>query len=118
MNVRIGDGRALGECGVSETLGNGGGQKAIVLLSLISEAEEAEKDERAEDGGPSGGLERIDYSRVPHQRDPRVLEDTRIAQVRVFPRNVWVHGAHGGVDDDVPNGQGDGEAEIDGRQGD
>lgn len=36
----------------------------------------------------------------------------------VFPRDVGVNGALGGVDDDVPDGQRDGETEIDGGQGD
>lgn len=64
MDIRIGDGRALGEGGVSKTLSNGGGQKTVVLLCLVSEPEETEEDEGAEDRGPSGGLERIDRKRI------------------------------------------------------
>ena len=118
INIRIGDGRALGEGGVAETLGNGGSQKTIVLLSLISEPEETEEDECAEDGGPSGGLERIHYRRVFRQHDPGVLEDARVSPVCVFPRNVRVNGVQGCVHDDVPNCQREGEAEINRGQSD
>ena len=57
MNIRIGDGRGLGESSDSETLGDGGSQKAVVLLRLLSEPEETEEDERAKDGSPSSGLQ-------------------------------------------------------------
>ena len=56
MNIRVGDGRGLGESSVSETLGDGGSNEAVVLLRLISESEESEEDKRAKDGSPSSGL--------------------------------------------------------------
>ena len=114
INIRVGDGRALGERGVSKTLGNGGSQEAIVLPRLISEPEEAEEDESAKDGGPSGGLISINQIRVQVQYDPGDLVNTRIVRVYVFPGDVWCDWAHDEVVNDNPSGQGDGKAEING----
>lgn len=56
ISIRIGGCRALGESGESETLGDGGGQKTVILLRLISESEESEEDKRGNDGSPSTEL--------------------------------------------------------------
>lgn len=112
IDIRVGDGRTLGERGVSKTLGNGGSKKAVVLPRLISEPEESEKDERAEDGRPSGGLKRYNESRAPIHEDPGELEDARISPVCVFPGAVWINNVQGSAGDDVPSGHRDGETEI------
>ena len=74
-DIRVGHGPALGEGCVSEALGNGASQKAVVLHGLVGETEETEEDERANDSSPSGDLQRIDETRVPFQQYPGGLED-------------------------------------------
>jgi hypothetical protein len=83
INVRIGDTRALGKRGVTNSLGDGGSQSAIVLLGFVSESEEGEEDEGAENGGPSSGLEEINGNRALDQQDSGILEDARVSPVGV-----------------------------------
>ena len=57
--TRTGGGRALGENGESEELGDRGSQKTIVPLRLVVESEESEEEVGAEDDTPSIHLARI-----------------------------------------------------------
>jgi hypothetical protein len=116
MNIRIGDGRGLGESSESETLGDGGSQKTVVLLRLISESEETEKDECAKDGSPSSGLKRNCDDRSLVHQDPGVLEDTGVSPVGISPGDPWANITPHAVRDDTPSGQRYGETKVDGSQ--
>ena len=116
MNARIGADRTLGESGVSETLGDGRSQNAIVLLRLISESEESEEDERGNDGTPSGNLTRRGKNRILTVHDPRDLEDTGISPVGVSPGDPRANVRHS-VEDDNVKAHRDGKDEIEGSQG-
>ena len=118
IEIRGGDGHLLGEFRPSAQFGQGGCQKAVMLLCLVNEPEETEEDEGAKDGSPSGGLERINDGRLLVQQDPGVLEDTRVSQVRVIPGDPWADVTPKDVPDYPPGGQRDREAEISGGQGD
>ena len=118
INVRVGDGRALGEGGVTQTLGNGGRQEAVVLLCLISEPEEAEEHERAEDSSPSSGLEREAGDGVLVQQNLGKLEDARVSPVGISPGYPRSNVTPQDVSNDGPDGEGNGETEIDRGQSD
>lgn len=57
-------------------LGDGGGQRSVDLLYLISESEEPEENKHAKDGSPTGGLKRISRSRI--QQVSGELEHTKV----------------------------------------
>jgi len=115
LDHRVGAGHALGESGVSETLGDGGSQEAVVLFRLIGKSEETEEDERANDVGPSNALKRNDCVLAVH--NPRELEDTGVSPVGVSPGDPRANPQHS-VRDNIPNSQWDGNDEIDGSQSD
>ena len=77
-DIRVRDGPALGESGISQTLGDSGSQKPVVLHCLIGKSEESEEQECAKNSSPSIDLKRSDESRVLVQQDPRDLEDARV----------------------------------------
>ena len=112
MNTRIGAGRALGEGGVSETLGDGGSQEPVVLPRLVSESEEAEEDESGNDAIPTRNLQDNDRERILAVQGPRELEDTRVPPVGVSPGDPRMSPQRS-VRSEHPNVQWDGEGEID-----
>ena len=118
IDIRIGDRRALGGGGGSETLGDGGGPKAVVLLRLIGESKESEEAERAKDGSPSIELKRNDGSHILLKHHRRELEDTGIPPVGISPGDPWTNLGQTGVRDNRPDGKWESEDEIDGSQND
>jgi len=115
LDQRAGHGPGLGEGCVSETFGDGGSQKTVVLQRLISESEEAKEDQGADDSRPSSDLERVNEGRVLVQQNPGDLEDAGVSGMGVSPGDPWVN-TGGDADDDGPNGNWNGEGEIDGGQ--
>ena len=87
-----------------------------MLPCLFREPEETEEDECAEDGSPSGGLERIDRDRVLVEQYPGVLEYARVSPVCVSPGDPWANMTQQEVLGYPPRGQRDGEAKIEGGQ--
>ena len=116
-DIRVGHGHALGERGVSKTLGDGGSQKTVVLHRLVGKSEETEKDERANDSSPSSDFERVDDIQPLLQHDPGELEDAGVSRVGVSPGDPRGN-TRRDAQDDNSDGYGDGEAEIDGSQSD
>jgi len=88
--------------------------QVVVLLRLISESEETEEDERADDRTPSRELKRAEYYRVVLIGGPWVIVDGLGFRVGISPGDPWVNHIHGTVHDDEPKGHRDGDTEIDG----
>ena len=116
ISIRIGDCRALCERGESETLVDGGGKETVILPGLIGEPKESEEAERAKDGRPSIYLKPSDLLRVENLR--RDLEDAGVPPVGVGPGNPWINVLKRGIRNENPNGQWDGNGEINGSQND
>ena len=87
-----------------------------MLLRLISEPEETEEDNRANDSGPSSGLKEGDEDWGLIHDDPGELEDSRVSPVGVSPGNPRANLRGGGVCDDGPHGEGDGATKVEGSQ--
>jgi len=116
LDHRIGDCRALGEGRGSETLGDGGGQKTVVLLRFIGESEEGEEKERAKDDRPS--IELKQNVRIPVKQHHRDLDDTGIVEVGISPGDPRKNLGTGGVRDHQHKGNWDGHGDVDGGQND
>ena len=117
-DIRSGDGRGFGESGVPQTFGDGGSHETVVLPRLVGEPEETEEDDDAKDGGPSGGLEQVDKDWGLVHDDPGELEDTRVSPVGISPGDPRANLRNSGICDDSPDGNGDGDAKIEGSQSD
>ena len=115
INIRIGDCRALCECGESKTLVDGGGKETVILPGLIGKPKESEEEERANDGTPSIYLKPSDIMLAENLR--RDLEDTGVPPVGVGPGDPWKN-VNRGIRDESPSGQWDGNGEINGGQND
>ena len=96
----------------SETLGDGGSPKAVVLLRLISESEESEEDKCAKDDSPSIDLKHV-VAKLPVYQDPWNLVDTIVFPVRISPGDPWVNLVPRSVNNGSPNAYRDGETEVD-----